>query len=247
MWTFGQILPVFLLLGPIFSIIGILVHHITNQSLPISYYSGSMDQMAISNIIPLQEQDRPSRQSTESRVISDMLQNIDRSQSSSHVSVASVASDSTATHSTRGDLSYVEDFSDAPWLPICLISSFCAILVATGILFGTSFNLFDSFDSQWSLYQVWISQFNGLTFLLVSYPCACATSIGFGLGMDLRSTWRKAGFIWLCILVNGLPLCFNFSTFVSMEGLWTRIAPYTGLIVSLTLYLSYAIFCLIAV
>ncbi|KAK2604324.1 hypothetical protein N8I77_007266 [Diaporthe amygdali] len=240
-WTFGQILPVLLLFGPIFSTTGIFVFRFTDKSVPIIYHSGRTDQMA-SEIIPLRNQDHLSGQATESRIISDSLQDVEPSQHNSPS--ASVTPASPTTSSRGGQFAYLEDYSDASWLPICVASPFLLIVLATIFLFGTIYNFGVSFESQWTLYEVWISYFNGLYFLLISYPCACATTIRFGLGMDVHNRQRKFWFFWLCAIVYAVYFFATIEFLFPFEG-WSKAAPYAGLIVTLLLYICHVISSLI--
>jgi hypothetical protein len=74
-WTIGQILPVFLLLGPLFSIAGIFVSKIADISPPSISPSDSRVHMgSYNNIIPLRNQGSLSGQVTASRATPELFQ-----------------------------------------------------------------------------------------------------------------------------------------------------------------------------
>jgi len=142
------------------------------------------------------------------------------------------------------EFQYLDDYSDAPWLPICVAAPLLSIVTATIILFATTFNFNKSFEPQFSLYEAWISVFGLLYFFLINYPCACATTILIGMSIDLGHTWRKLVFFWLCSMVYIVHLVLLivpvviFSQRGSSDG-WTKAVPFTGLIVTLPLYIIY--------
>lgn len=206
-WTFGQILPVFLLLGPLFSITGIFTSRVADKSLPTVSHSSDQVQMGpVNTIIPLPDQGRLSRQVTQSSATPNLFQDDElRQHNSTHDRITSALPISI---SRGGDLEYLEDYSDAPWLPICVAIPFLSILLASIFLFGLSFNFFNSLVPQWSLYRIWISNYYLIYSLLIGYPCACAITIRFGLGMDLGNRWKKFGFFWLCCGIYAVPFSF---------------------------------------
>lgn len=125
-----------------------------------------------------------------------------------------------------------------------MASPFLLIVLATIFLFGTIYNFGVSFESQWTLYEVWISYFNGLYFLLISYPCACATTIRFELGMDVDNRQRKFWFFWICAIVYAVYFFATIEFLFPFKG-WSKAAPYAELIVTLLLYIYHVIFSLI--
>lgn len=190
-------------------------------------------------IVPVRDQGHLSREMTESSETPDLFRDNELRQNNPPDASVTLP---LPISSSSGDLQYLDDYSNAPWLPICVAIPFLSILVATIFLFALFFNLYKSLEPQWSLYEIWISQFDLIYLLLISYPCACATAIRFGLAMDLGNRWKRFSFFWLCLTLYGAHLFLVL--FFSLSG-WVKAARCAGLIVTLALYISYTIFLLI--
>lgn len=83
------------------------------------------------------------------------------------------------------DLMHLQDYSNAQWLPICVAVQFLSIVAAAMVLFAAVFNFYGGFEPRRTLYEVWIGEYDIIYVQLISYPCACTTTIRFGAQMNV--------------------------------------------------------------
>ncbi|KAK1999796.1 hypothetical protein LX36DRAFT_655132 [Colletotrichum falcatum] len=239
-WTFGQILPVFLLLGPLFNMIGIFASKMTSTT---SHDLGQDGREACeigTNATGLQTRlySRPA-ESIPLDALEATAQEYLREPPPS-----SVARADSIGNPSQVDLMHLKDYRDAQWLPICVAVPFLSIIAAITLLFlltfkGFSFSLADSYTP---LYSIWVD-YNLIYLLLIGYPCACATTIRFGLGINTNGGWRKFAFFWLCVATYGVysmlavPFWFTSQT----------VASISGLIITASLYLGHVLISLIRI
>lgn len=162
-------------------------------------YSSRDQRRSVTTANPIPGQDHPSGDLTEMKGTPGSHQDNEERPNASTPTPASA--DSSISSPEKDGLQYLDDYSDALWLPICAAIPLLSILPATMILFVSISNIDKSLKSPLSFYEIWVSKSNLLCFLLISYPCACATTIRFGMGMDLSSRWKKFRFFWLCLLI----------------------------------------------
>lgn len=189
LWTFGQILPVILLIGPLFTTIGIFVFHFTTNrpSDPVHYIE--------LNVIDETGQRREPETIAPQRRSHDLEDN----QTSTAEQVSTPGSSTTGaqqaateTHGVIPDqdtqsflVPDLDNYREALWLPVCVGSLFFNVLGATLIAFSTMFY----YSAETAAYllspvELWISKFGFIYLVLVSYPCACIISIRIGIGME---------------------------------------------------------------
>ncbi|KAF4899243.1 hypothetical protein CGCF415_v010528 [Colletotrichum fructicola] len=247
-WTFGQILPVILLFGPVFTIFGTFVHHITkpdpadSQPRQHEVYSDSgLNEAAISgttvapSLVTSFEQGSmkiPSKNAGPKENIAD-----------SH------AGSYDADEAFHQAIPHLEDYRCASWLPVCAAFPFLGLLAAVMMAFAASFVFNNYFQPGLTLYDLWISDLNFVCNLFISYPCACATTIRLGLWMEgeypAKTTprgWRQFLFFWACALIYcaDFLLTMRRPHIFELSHRWQSISPIGGLMVTLCLYTSHA-------
>ncbi|KDN70792.1 hypothetical protein CSUB01_08723, partial [Colletotrichum sublineola] len=148
-WTFGQILPVFLLFGPLFSMAGIFASHMTKTTSYALGQYGREEYMAAMNATESQTRlySRPvegmSFDTLEFTAQEDIREPLH----------ASVAPATTNRNTSEVDLMYLKDYGNAPWLPICAAVPFLGVFATTIILFAAIFNFGESFEPLYTLYE----------------------------------------------------------------------------------------------
>ncbi|KAF4821669.1 hypothetical protein CGCTS75_v010962 [Colletotrichum tropicale] len=247
-WTFGQILPVILLFGPVFTIFGTFVHHITKPDSADSqprqhevYSDSGLNEAAVSgttvapSLVTSFEQGSmktPSKNAGPKENVAD-----------SH------AGSYDADEAFHQAIPHLEDYRCASWLPVCAAFPFLGLLAAVMMAFAASFVFNNYFQPGLTLYDLWISDLNFVCNLFISYPCACATTIRLGLWMEgehpAKTTprgWRQILFFWACALIYCAEFLLTMRRphLFELSRRWQSISPIGGLIVTLCLYTSYA-------
>ncbi|KAF0320785.1 hypothetical protein GQ607_012019, partial [Colletotrichum asianum] len=239
-WTFGQILPVILLIGPAFTILGIFAFHLTKREAPNSgphielNAFDEVGQGTASETIPTQS---PSQdlESNESPIV---IEQVGRRP-------IEAEPDDLATDidSRKFDSHGLENYGDALWLPTCVGFLFFNVLAATLIAFSMVF--FSSAgpeEGRTSLYELWISEFGFIYLLFISYPCACTTLIRLGLGMErwLIHARRQYLFLRICFVFYTLDFFMVVLPLSGLELGW--LSYFGGLIRMFSMYFLHALF-----
>ncbi|KAF4817583.1 hypothetical protein CGCSCA5_v005872 [Colletotrichum siamense] len=244
-WTFGQILPVILLFGPVFTIFGTFVHHITKPDSADFRYEVYSDngpnEAAMSgttvapSLVTSFEQGSmkiPSKNAGPKETIAD-----------SHAESCDIV------EGFGQAIPHLEDYRCASWLPVCAAFPFLGLLAAVMMAFAASFVFNNYFQPGLTLYDLWISDLNFVCNLFISYPCACATTIRLGLWMEgehpAKTTprgWRQFLFFWACALIYcaDFLLTMRRPHIFELSHRWQSISPIGGLMVTLCLYISHA-------
>ena len=102
-----------------------------------------------------------------------------------------------------------DHYESALWLGPCVLAACLYIFTQTVILCGTVFHFGQGFAPQWTLFQVWITDFALLAYVLVGFPITVTMSIGIGLGFQQKlhrvQGWRLRCWQFLLFLTASIP------------------------------------------
>ncbi|KAH0434143.1 hypothetical protein CcaCcLH18_05467 [Colletotrichum camelliae] len=182
-WTFGQILPVILLFGPVFTIFSTFIHHTTKPDSADSqprqhevYSDGGPTEAAMSGTTVA-----PSRATSFGQ---DGTKAPSKNAEPKENAADSCAGSYDTDEAFHEAIPHLADYRCAPWLPVCAAFPFLGLLAAVMMAFAASFVFNNYFQPGLTLYDLWISDLNFVCNLFISYPCACATTIRLGLWME---------------------------------------------------------------
>ena len=204
-WTYGQILPVLLLIMPVLGVVGTLSVD-TKPKLPENSTDSSQTAYLLQTL--------PSRDNLDMTNHHDSAveSNADSSQTvhllKTHVSRDSL--DMTDDRDSAGGMLpdwLVRNYYDAFWVNYCIVCE-CASIFAYGlIMFAVVFNFGDGMGlaTQLNLLEFWVTEFAGV-YSLVTVPLACFATFLVGLGLDkwLQQPGRKAGKHAVMLLLGGV-------------------------------------------
>ncbi|EQB55227.1 hypothetical protein CGLO_04880 [Colletotrichum gloeosporioides Cg-14] len=199
-WTFGQILPVILLFGPVFTIFGTFVHHITkpdsadSQPQQHDVYSDSGSNGAAMSGTTVAPSRATSFGQESTKIASKDAEPTENA-------ADSPAGSYDADEAFHQAIPHLEDYRCASWLPVCAAFPFLGLLAAVMMAFAASFVFNNYFQPGLTLYDLWISDLNFVCNLFISYPCACATTIRLGLWMEGEHPAKSR--IFLSFLIGG--------------------------------------------
>lgn len=127
-WTFGQILPIFLLLGPLFTVAGIFAANVAKTTSNPARLSGREAYIIGTNVAGRQTQ---SYSGPAERVSFDSLE-VNTPQGLDLLELPPTPTTAIPISNSNGaDLIHLKDYSNAQWLPICVAVPFLSIFVAT--------------------------------------------------------------------------------------------------------------------
>lgn len=178
-WTFGQLLPVLLLLSPIFntfSLFLVKIHHLPPPRNIETMEMGPTD--AFSN-----SPDEPPK---------DITRPLARSQ------ISRLATMDVAPQSWTG-----RDYYSAAWAPSCVGSVCLACFYTPGLAAGHLFSMAYHMRPQFTLLRFWVLDFGGLWSVILGVPMSTTFCIMLGLGLQkwFESSQKRIGKQWLHFLI----------------------------------------------
>ena len=226
-WTFGQLLPVILLIGPVLSFAGTFALH------DMQHTTKRRDMR---------------RLATDDVSLESLAQNDDSSapQHSAYPGYLprhenGLPAEPAAFHR------YLESYEGAPWLPVCVIVPGMSIFAGTCMAFFTAFDFTVDFRPEFTLYDVWVGPIGLIYLLTLGYPGACVVSILLGLMLErwlqAARTWRKFCYFLYCVAVYGSYYGVNIVWMAGVKILGAE--GYVGLLIlSAFFYCIYSLACL---
>lgn len=159
-WTFGQLLPVLLLLSPVFNTFGLFLaktHHVPRPQAADTEEMGSVNASHPSLAEPPKDLTRPLARSQISRL---------------------------ATMDVAPRSWTDRDYYSAPWMPACVGAVCSACFYLPGIAAGYLFSIAGNLRPQYTPFRFWVIDFGGLWFATIGLPLSTCFSIMAGIGLQ---------------------------------------------------------------
>ena len=179
-WTFGQLLPVLLLLSPIFNTFGLFLsktQKVTNPSAMETVEMGS--------------------ESESSRALhkrpNDITRPLTRSQIS-RLATMDVSPESWTDH----------DYYASKWMPACVGPICLAFFYLPGLAAGFLFSIAGHLRPQVTLLRFWVTDFGGIWFVVLGIPQSTMFAIMLGMGLEwwFKEKENPRGRQWLHLMFS---------------------------------------------
>lgn len=232
-WTFGQMLAVLLLAGPVFEMASTFISKVSNHD---PQQSRELKQKA-----------DPIQQSDLGRSLSSVASGLQPA--SDHQNLARHPG---SCQTNTADWINRDYYATAPWLWSCSTALCGVVLVITCFTFGAIFNFSEgmSFEPQFTLMDFWFSDFAVFYFLPLGVLPACTATVLVGLSLDRwvqETSWTGGKQLLVCVSAVTIHAVYISVYFLyilsSMGGLWTSVFGRTMslVIVTASLYVVYAL------
>ena len=203
-WTFGQLLPVLLLISPIFNTFGLFLSK--TQKIPSPSVVGTME-MGSDNESSRALNKRPN----------DITRPLARSQIS-RLATMDISPQSWTDH----------DYYAAKWMPPCVGPIFVAFFYLPGIAAGVLFSIFGHMRPQSTPWRFWVTELGGIWFVILGIPQSTMFAIMLGMGLDwwFKKKEKPLGRQWLQFMFSAFFM-IGYTVAVFWFSLWLPDSRFT--------------------